>query len=148
VFELWELQAREAIRDLIARYNANGDTGRFEAVVDLFAEDAVMITRAGTFTGKAGVRSVFSTAGQALEDFGGPSVMRHSTSTHQIDITGPDTARAYCYFTVMVGRHGLDHWGRYIDRFGVRDGVWLFTERRILADGEIDGGWAAARGGI
>ena len=102
--------AREAIRDLIARYNANGDAGRFDEVVELFAEDSVMITRAGTFTGRDGVRSVFSRAGQALGNFGGPSVMRHSTSTHEIEITGPDTARSYCYFTVMVGPHGLDHW--------------------------------------
>ena len=27
--ELWELFAREGIRDLVARYNSNGDTGRF-----------------------------------------------------------------------------------------------------------------------
>jgi hypothetical protein len=30
------LVARESIRDLVARYNANGDTGRFAQVLDLF----------------------------------------------------------------------------------------------------------------
>jgi hypothetical protein len=28
--ELWELIAREGIRDLVTRYNSNGDTGRLE----------------------------------------------------------------------------------------------------------------------
>ena len=37
-----EVAAREAIRDLVARYNANGDAGRFDDVVALFAPDAVM----------------------------------------------------------------------------------------------------------
>lgn len=144
MMELWELQAREAIRDLISRYNANGDTGRFDAVVDLFADDAALITGGQTYTGRQGVRQVFSTAADALDTFVGPSVMRHSTATHQIDVDGPESARSYCYFTVIVGA-GLDHWGRYIDRFGQRDGRWVFTERRILIDGRVDGGWAAAR---
>ena len=41
--ELWELTARESIRDLVARYNANADTGRFDQVLELFAPDAVMV---------------------------------------------------------------------------------------------------------
>ena len=40
-----ELRARESIRDLVARYNANGDTGRFDQVVELFAPDAVHSAR-------------------------------------------------------------------------------------------------------
>ena len=35
--ELDELIAREAIRDLVARYNAGADGGRFDEVVALFA---------------------------------------------------------------------------------------------------------------
>ena len=33
-----ELVARESIRDLVARYNPNGDSGRFDQVVELFAQ--------------------------------------------------------------------------------------------------------------
>lgn len=40
--EMWQLLARESIRDLVARYNANGDTGRFSQVRELFSVDAVM----------------------------------------------------------------------------------------------------------
>ena len=51
--EHWELDAREQLRDLVARYNANGDTGRFEQVLDLFAPDAVMEIGDGrTYTGR------------------------------------------------------------------------------------------------
>jgi hypothetical protein len=89
---------------------------------------------------------VFTRAGDALDSFRGPSIMRHSTATHPINVEDPEHARSYCYFTVIVGS-GLDHWGRYIDRFGVRDGKWLFTERRILIDGQVEGGWAATRDG-
>jgi hypothetical protein len=143
--EQWEIEARLAVLDLIARYNANGDTGRFDQVVELFADDAVMVSGGRRYEGQAGVREVFTSAGSALDDFGA-TVMRHSTATHQIDVLGPAEARSYCYFTVLVGTHGLDHWGRYIDRFGVRDGRWRFTERRILIDGRVPGGWAASRG--
>ena len=41
--ELWEIEARESVRDLVARYNANGDSGRIEQMVELFAEDAVLL---------------------------------------------------------------------------------------------------------
>jgi hypothetical protein len=34
--------------------------------------------------------------------------------------------------------HGLDHWGRYLDRYEERDGRWLFTSRRALSDGRVE----------
>ena len=40
--DVWEVIARESIRDLVTRYNANGDSGRFDNVIVLFANDAVM----------------------------------------------------------------------------------------------------------
>ncbi len=38
--ESWELDAREQIRDLVARYNAKGDAGRLDDMLELFAPDA------------------------------------------------------------------------------------------------------------
>ena len=40
--EIWQVIARESIRDLVARYNANGDTGRFAQVRELFSPEATM----------------------------------------------------------------------------------------------------------
>jgi hypothetical protein len=37
--ELWELAARESIRDRIARWNAGGDAGRFAEMVMVLAPD-------------------------------------------------------------------------------------------------------------
>ena len=37
--EFWELVARESIRDRIARWNSNGDAGRFTEMVQVLAPD-------------------------------------------------------------------------------------------------------------
>ncbi len=63
--ELWELVARERIRDLVARYNANADAGRFDEVVALFADDAVMelVSADGetrSFDGSEAIRSLLA----------------------------------------------------------------------------------------
>jgi hypothetical protein len=142
--DLWELVARESIRDLIARYNANGDSGRFDQVVELFAPDAVMELDNGTrYIGRDQIRTIFTDAALSLRDRSGPPLLRHMTSTLQIDVAGPDAARARCYYHVLM-TDGLDHWGRYIDEFGVVDGRWQFTRRRELLDGFVAGGWAAS----
>ena len=46
-----------------------------------------------------------------------------------------------CYFSVLTPG-GLDHWGRYRDRYRAVDGRWLFEERRIRVDAMVPGGWA------
>jgi hypothetical protein len=40
--EIWELVARESIRDTIARYNSKGDAARWDELEELFAAYAVM----------------------------------------------------------------------------------------------------------
>lgn len=144
--ELWELVARESIRDLVARYNANGDSGRFEQMMKVFADDAVM-ELVGTdgsvrrFEGTEHIATIF-TATKAHWDVDVKPVatshhVRHLTATHQIDLVDEIQARGRCYFLVLMG-HGLDHWGRYIDEYGVRDGRWVITNRRAITDGKID----------
>jgi hypothetical protein len=140
----WELVARESIRDLIARYNANGDSGRFDHVVELFAPDAVMELDDGTrYGGQEEIRTIFTNAADSLRDRPGPALLRHMTSTVQIDVLSPAAAKARCYYHVLMA-HGLDHWGRYVDEFGVVDGRWRFTRRREMLDGVVPGGWAAS----
>ena len=63
--------------------------------------------------------------------------IRHFTGTHQIDLVDETHAVGRCYFSVIMP-HGLDHWGRYIDEYGVRDGRWVITLRRALSDGRVD----------
>jgi hypothetical protein len=145
--ESWELVARESVRDLIARYNANGDAGRIDDVLACFAPDAVLDVMGTPYTGQAEIRGMFE---QAITDMAAgstaatPSVVQHHTSTVQIDVVDEQHARARSYFQVLMGG-GLDHWGRYVDEFGVVDDRWVFTQRRVTVSGASPDGWAANR---
>jgi hypothetical protein len=143
--ELWEIEARVSILDLCYRYNANGDTGRVDQVLELFADDAVMETgpAAGplnTYTGLAEIRTIFTGAadrwGAEAKDRGAPGYVRHNTSTHQVDFIDQEHAKGRCYFLVNMS-HGLDHWGRYIDEYARINGKWMFTRRKVTTDGSI-----------
>ena len=144
--ELWELIARESIRDLVARYNANGDSGRFDQVMELFAEDAVMDIAAGIHRGKKEIRTIFESAakrtGQGPDK--GARFIRHCTSTHQIDLLSETEAKGRCYYYVLTDK-GLDHWGRYIDEYRLIDGRWLFWHRRVTTDAAVPGGWSGGQ---
>ena len=131
----WELAAREAIRDLVARYNANGDTGRFDQVMELFAPDAVMeLDNGRVHTGLHEIRTIFTGARDRGSRGGAPMYLRHMTATHQIDVADESTAAGRCYYLVLTAV-GLDHWGRYIDQYRTVDGRWRFARRRVTVDG-------------
>jgi 3-phenylpropionate/cinnamic acid dioxygenase small subunit len=134
--ELWELTARESIRDLVARYNANGDAGRFDQVVELFAEDARMEIGDGqpARVGREAIRTIFTGVrdGTGFGDL--PVYLRHCTSTLQIDLVDQAAARSRCYFFVLTDV-GLDHWGRYVDEYVQTGGVWRFASRKVTTDG-------------
>ena len=133
--ELWELVARESIRDVVARYNANGDTGRFEQVLGLFAPDAVMDAGSGVKTGVEEIRTIFE-GGRDGADYGDhPVYLRHCTATLQIDVIDESNAKGRCYYFVITDV-GLDHWGRYVDEYRTVDGQWKFARRRVTVDGK------------
>lgn len=58
--ELWEISARESIRDLTTRYNSNGDAGRFANVRELFHDDAVMDLEGVVKTGLDEIITIFT----------------------------------------------------------------------------------------
>jgi SnoaL-like domain len=144
--ELWELIARESIRDLVARYNANGDSGRFEEMMKVFADDAVMelVAADGSvqrYEGTAQVATIFTATKSGWDGTTTSAAtrhhVRHFTATHQIDLVHETLAKGRLYYVVLMA-HGVDHWGRYIDEYGVRDGRWVITQRRALSDGRMD----------
>jgi 3-phenylpropionate/cinnamic acid dioxygenase small subunit len=133
--EVWELAAREAIRDLVARYNANGDSGRFDEVLELFAPDAVMdVAEWGVKRGHDEIRTIFTGARDRATFGDHPVYLRHVTGTHQIDVVDGSHATGRCYYLVLTAI-GLDHWGRYLDEYVVVDGRWRFASRRVTVDG-------------
>jgi hypothetical protein len=159
--EIWELLAREGIRDTIVRYNANGDAARWDELEQLFASDAIMDIDGQIYSGRPAIMAMFR-AVQITDDNDGsepgpkasPTTMaewlargnmpfvRHFTATTQIDVLSETSARARSYYFVLTV-HGLDHWGRYIDDFTLIDGRWLFARRQHRLDAAIEGGRAA-----
>ena len=141
--EHWELIARESIRDLVARYNANGDSGRFAPMLELFADDAAMELPDATHTGREAIRAMLEGVATRTGDrpASGARFIRHFTATHQIDIASTSEASGRAYYAVLTDK-GLDHWGRYIDRYCCIDGRWLFAHRKVSVDGAVPGSWA------
>lgn len=146
-----EVLARESIRDLVARYNSYSDTGRFDPLWGLFADDAVMETgNAGEdltrYDGLSGIKQIFEGAQSRVAtqlETAGPTYIRHFTATHQIDLVAADHAEGRCYFAVIID-NGLDHWGRYVDRYVRIGGDWKFAHRRVTVDGRAATSWFAA----
>jgi hypothetical protein len=146
--ETWELIVRESVRDIVARYNSYGDSGRFEPLMELFAADAVMelLTDDGPVIhrGHAEILSIFTGtktrwAGESSQRGASPAsgYVRHRVATHQIDVIDGTHASGYCYYEVIMA-HGLDHWGRYFDRYEERDGAWKFVHRKVTREGSIN----------
>ena len=164
--EVWELIARESIRDCIARYNANGDSGRIDEMVGVFAPDGIMETGSGRDEGRDAIHafmssvvvrgrtdpdestseSVVLTPTQEWIARGRVPFIRHYTATTQIDVLSETHAKARSYYLFLTV-HGLDHWGRYLDEFAPVDGKWLITHRREITDAAFAGGWGARASG-
>jgi SnoaL-like domain len=156
--ELWELMARESIRDRIARWNSNGDAGRIADMVLVLApdvefqaaesdvlhgRDAVLAFLTGVKGDKADADQPAPPAptGRYLPPGKRPSI-RHYTSTTQIDFDSETSAQVRTYYAVLSS-FGLDHWGRYLDEFSIVDGEWLITKRTVTTEGVDPDGWAA-----
>ena len=139
--ETWELIARERIRDIVARYNANGDSGRIDAMMALFAPAAILEVQGRTpLEGHDAIRAFFTgVAGGKRSGFELKS-LHHHTATHQIDIIDRQSATGRCYFAVYT-QLGLDHWGRYLDEYCCLGEAWRFQRRVVRVDGFTPGGW-------
>ena len=88
-----------------------------------------------------GITAAVTSASKTTRQASGPArFIRHYTATHQIDVHTPTEANGRCYYAVLT-HTGLDHWGRYVDRYVCQQGRWLFSERKISVDGAVAGGW-------
>jgi hypothetical protein len=134
MFQLSDLLAREAIRDLVTRYNSYGDSGLFDRMIGLFTPDATVEIEGVAHHGLDEIRRLFDSVPERTSGSGDrPAYLRHGTATHQIDLVDEGSATGRCYYFVLTA-NGLDHWGRYLDRYCVLDGEWRFARRRVLTD--------------
>jgi hypothetical protein len=143
--ELWQLVARESIRETVASYAHLVDSGRFDDVVQLFLVDGVLEVKGREpAVGHDGLRAFFSGVGADLKATTDVPLIRHYTSNLSIDVIGPGRANARCYFLALT-ETGVDHWGRYRDELVPVDGRWRFAHRFVRTDGVVPGGWAETR---
>jgi SnoaL-like domain len=134
---LEELSAREDIRHLIAAYNHAGDSFRIDDLAALFAPDGELEVY-GLQTARGREEIVAMLSGVKMERPPGYAkfYVRHFVANVLIDQVTETTANAACYFSV-INPGGLDHWGRYRDRFVRQDGQWYFAHRLAREDGSI-----------
>ncbi len=127
-----ELLAREGIRQTIAQYTDAGDNGRYEDLMACYAEDGVFEIAMGCWRGRDEIESALRRM-RAARDADAPLLQRHHLSTCHIELEGRDRARSVTYFTV-ISDCGLDHAGRYLDQWVVREGRWRFAHRNVVVE--------------
>jgi uncharacterized protein (TIGR02246 family) len=144
--DLAEVVAREEIRDVIARYSHAGDRGRLDDLVACFAEDGVMeLEGLAPLRGRDAIRRHLAGVVEDLAAATTRATLRHHVSSIRIERTAADEATARAYFAVYT-EIGLDHWGRYDDRFARTDAGWAIARRRVRVDGAAaDSRMTAAR---
>jgi len=136
--EMWELVAREQIRDTLARYNWTGDAGRLEELAETFCADGVLEIRGlQPLHGRSEIVAFLGgVTGKVAVSADVKPMVRHNVANVLFNEVSRDHADVSCYFTVVT-HIGLDHVGRYRDTF-VPDGTgWLIKHRTASTD------WAA-----
>lgn len=136
--ELWELVAREQIRDTLARYNWSGDAGRLDGVADTFCVDGVLEIRGvKPIRGRSEIAAFLGgVAGKIASSADAKPVVRHNVANVLFTTLTPGEAHVSSYFTVLTNI-GLDHFGRYRDTLVPDGDTWLIKHRKVSTD------WAA-----
>jgi SnoaL-like domain len=137
--EIWELVAREQIRDTLARYNWSGDAGRLDGLTETFSPDGVLEIRGfEPLRGRSAIQGFLGgvTAKTATSAATKP-IVRHNLTNVLFTELSPDQAQVSSYFTVVT-HIGLDHFGRYRDTLVPDGDTWLIKHRKVSTD------WAAA----
>jgi hypothetical protein len=136
--ELWELAARERIRDTLARYNWSGDSLRLDELAQSFCEDGELELRGSKpVRGRAAIvellGGVVAAPNATAQTSGAKRIVRHNVTNIRFTNVGHTEARVVCYFTVVT-EIGLDHYGRYRDVFVPVGDDWLIRHRFVSTD--------------
>lgn len=145
--DLWELVARERIRDSIALYNWSGDAYRLDDLSRAFCEDGELEVRGeeprkgrraiveylGGIRGTGSGEDARAAMKAAAEASGIKRIVRHNIANIRFLELTPAQAKVSCYFTVFT-EIGLDHYGRYRDTFVPVGEEWLIRHRFVSTD--------------
>jgi hypothetical protein len=129
-----EMRAREAIRYTLELYNRNADSADYDRHCEVFQADAQMIVQ--NRSPLKGVEAIVG-AMKAGAEKRGASVsgcfQRHNLTTTMIEFTSKSEATVITYILVVT-EIGLDHAGRYDDRFVKQGDRWLIARRRATME--------------
>jgi hypothetical protein len=136
--QMWELVAREHIRDTLARYNWSGDAGRLDDLADTFCADGVLEIRGfEPLHGRSEiVEFLGGVRGSIAVSTDVKPIVRHNVANVLFAEVTPDHAQVTCYFSVVT-HIGLDHIGRYRDTVVPDGDTWRIKHRKVSTD------WAA-----
>jgi SnoaL-like domain len=136
--ELWELVAREQIRDTLARYNWSGDAGRLDDLANTFCADGVLEIRGfEPMRGRSEIVAFLrGITGKVAGSADVKPIVRHNVANVLVTELTLDRAQVSSYFAVVT-HIGLDHIGRYRDTLVPAGDTWLIKHRKVSTD------WAA-----
>ncbi|UXA20730.1 nuclear transport factor 2 family protein [Mycobacterium sp. SMC-4] len=139
--QMWEIVARELVRQTLADYTAATDRFDLRALAACFARDGVLEFAGATqpLTGPAAIEAGLGAALSTPRDTGRrtASHVRHHVSSVRFGSVAADRIEVSSYFAVHTDI-GLDHWGRYRDVLVPVEDAWLFAHRKISVDGFAD----------
>ncbi|WP_395833207.1 nuclear transport factor 2 family protein [Cystobacter fuscus] len=137
------MSARESISDLVARYAWAYDTRDWDALVECFTPDATLSLRvaggdlAGPFRGHTEIMRLMRDSAAAQDDR-----RRHVCTNLVVDLSGPGTATARSYVTLISVR-GVQlevlATGTYTDEVVQAGESWRLRARHIELDLPAEG---------
>lgn len=132
--ELWDLAARERIRDVYTDYTHAGDRMRLGDLAECFTEDGELeVTNLFSVQGRDAIAVQLASPAEPAQGTGERFFVRHFISNLRFADFTPELARTTAYFAVFTPA-GPDHWGRYRDELVPVGDRWLFRRRSVTVD--------------
>jgi hypothetical protein len=136
---LWELVARERIRDIYTDYTHAGDRMRLRDLAECFTEDGELeVTNLFAVQGREAIAAQLVTPVEPAEDPGQRFFVRHFIANLRFADVTPELIHTTAYFAVFTPA-GPDHWGRYRDELVPVGDRWLFRRRTVTVDAAAAG---------
>ena len=140
-----ELEDRDQIKELTARYCWHVARGEGEAVAALFTDDGALEVNDGSFRPVRGGEALLKFYRSAVNQ---PKLAIPFIQNHIIEVHG-DEARGTCGIEARFSRNGesVTAAGYYEDRYRREKGAWRFVERKITFwhSVPLKQGWAEAK---
>jgi ketosteroid isomerase-like protein len=140
-----ELEDRDEIKELTARYCWHVARGEGEAVAMLFSDDGLLAVNDGSFRPVTGRDALLKFYRAAVNQ---PELAIPFIQNHIIELAG-DEARGTCAIEARFSRNNrsITAAGYYEDRYRRERGRWRFAERRLTFWHQVplNEGWAEAK---